>query len=235
MYERYHRSISTRDDLKVYLDEIDSVKEIYTKEFSIKGRVLDIGGHQGRLRHYLNDSAVSFYISVDPFISVFEGIESHTNLLKAYPSLLKPCNFLACHAEYLPFETRSFDFVHMRSVLDHFQDPYLALREAYRVLVEGGEMLVGLSVEGRRLSMSGILHGKRLMVLRFYEKLKREGLQVTKRIPKVISGRDHMFHWKYSDLIDLLGKTKFRIIKEHWQKPPFDMCIYILAGKQSTP
>jgi len=45
-YEDYHITNSELDDLKTYLDEIDSVKEVYTKEFKIKGKVLDIGGHQ---------------------------------------------------------------------------------------------------------------------------------------------------------------------------------------------
>ena len=45
--DRWHSSV---DDLHTYLAEIESVKEIYTEQFAIRGRILDVGGHQGRLR-----------------------------------------------------------------------------------------------------------------------------------------------------------------------------------------
>jgi ubiquinone/menaquinone biosynthesis C-methylase UbiE len=34
----------------------------------------------------------------------------------------------------------------MRSVVDHFADPYLALKEAYRVLKPNGRLMIGLSI-----------------------------------------------------------------------------------------
>ena len=68
--------------------------------------------------------------------------------MKAYPCLIEPCNFLLAQAERLPFKNNSFDWVHMRSVLDHLEDPYVALKEAYRVLEPGGSLLIGLTVSG---------------------------------------------------------------------------------------
>jgi hypothetical protein len=41
----------------------------------------------------------------------------------------------------------------------------------------------------------------------------------------------HTFCWTYDNTIDLLKKTGFRIEKEHWQKKPYDMCVYISAVK----
>jgi hypothetical protein len=122
-------SHADRDSLDEYLSEIDSVKEIYENEFPISGSVLDVGGHQGRLRHYLSPNDRLLYVSVDPFIDVFLYAQ-RPNLLKAYPCLSDPCNFLACHAENLPFAAACFEWIHMRSVLDHFADAYLSLREA---------------------------------------------------------------------------------------------------------
>ena len=85
-YENFHSKRSHRDDLSTYLDEIDSVKEIYTAEFPIiEGNVLDVGGYEGTLRHYLVAEKVPLYVSVDPFLEVFRGLESQPNLLKAYP------------------------------------------------------------------------------------------------------------------------------------------------------
>lgn len=144
-YEQFSDDFGSRDSLQEYLDEIDSVKEIYTQEFHICGRVLDVGGHQGRLRHFL-DEDVTLYVSIDPHIEVFRGVDKQPNLLKAYPCLSGPCNFLAANGEHLPFKSGSFDWVHMRSVVDHFEDPYRAFLEAYRVARPGGKVLVGLAI-----------------------------------------------------------------------------------------
>ena len=51
-------------------------------------------------------------------------------------------------AEFLPFKEKSFNWVHMRSMLDHVQVPDLALKEAKRVLKDDGSILIGLTVEG---------------------------------------------------------------------------------------
>lgn len=135
-YETWDMDLGQQDDYYVYLAEIDSVREIYTQEFSLNGRILDVGGHHGRLRHFLPQEAE--YLSIDPFATVFDNLEHHPNLLRAYPRLHEPCNFLQALAERLPLQTSTFDYVHMRSVLDHFFDPYLALCEARRVLRVGG-------------------------------------------------------------------------------------------------
>lgn len=59
-----------------------------------------------------------------------------------------PLNFIAANAEFQPFLSESFDWVHMRSMLDHVQIPDLALLEALRVLRAGGRVLIGLYVQG---------------------------------------------------------------------------------------
>jgi len=62
--------------------------------------------------------------------------------------LTKDCNFISGTAEFLPVATQSFEWVHMRSMLDHVQIPDLALMEARRALKENGRLLVGMLVEG---------------------------------------------------------------------------------------
>lgn len=238
-YKKRHFEDSKCDNLNKYLNEIDSVREIYTKEFNIKGKVLDVGGHQGRLRYFLRADDVPLYVSVDPFINVFQDFESQPNLLKAYPCLSKPCNFLACYAESLPFLANTFDWVHMRSALDHFQDPYLALKEAYRVLKPEGTLLIGSVVYGGKSSLKakGRNNFLQLLVSRAACKLQIDGVKslATIMIKRIISrGRysdRHAFHWSYEDLIDLLNISKFVVVKEHWQKPPFTMCLYMRAKK----
>ena len=63
-YERFSQHIRKSSSLQQYLDEIELVREIYTEEYHISGSVLDVGGHQGRLRHYLEDDS-KFYVFID--------------------------------------------------------------------------------------------------------------------------------------------------------------------------
>ena len=240
IYEDVQDSTSCVDNLNFYLQEINGVRDIYTKQFEIKGTVLDVGGHQGRLRHFLKES-VSMYVSIDPFPDVFRDVDSQKNLLKAYPCILEACNFLAGFAENLPFVEKSFDWVHMRSVLDHFYDPLVAIKEAYRVLKPGGRILVGLSVKGEKdlpngNVKSGLGFRPYVLLSRFVNKLKREGAKgfkkaVASRVKTF--GRDHIWHWSYENLLDLFDKTNFVIEKEYWQNsdPVAPICIYVSARK----
>lgn len=250
-YKQYTVSKMVRDSLQEYLDEIDSIREIYTDEYDIGGKVLDVGGHQGRLRHFLGED-VSLYVSVDPYINIFSGIKLHPNLIRAYPCLSESCNFISAHAEYLPFKTGSFDWVHMRSVVDHFADPYLAFLEAYRCSSVGGKLLVGLSIQEKKygldkktiVSPDHLAPIKAPLPIRVAEKLKRGGpLGLLRSISRSFhqlgtSDRpshhtdDHMFRFTYETLMDLYMKTGWDIVKEHWQKPPFQFCIYVCGQKR---
>ncbi|MDT8316444.1 MAG: class I SAM-dependent methyltransferase [bacterium] len=238
-YKQYHERSVKDDLLKEYMAEIDSVREIYTDEYHIKGRVLDVGGHQGRLRQYLGVD-VNLYVSVDPYINIFSGIEQQPNLLHAYSCLSKPCNFITAHAEYLPFKSGSFDWVHMRSVVDHFADPYLAFLEAYRCSRVGGRLLVGLTIDENKVEPATLP-----LLIRVAEKFKKEGflglsgavyqsfrnLLTLNRV--VHHEDDHMFRFTHGTLLDLFDKTGWDVIKEHWQKPPFQFCIYACGQKRA--
>jgi ubiquinone/menaquinone biosynthesis C-methylase UbiE len=231
-YEQFDVEWAERDKLNLYLDEINSVYEIYTQEFNIQGSVLDVGGHQGRLRHFLNDQRNSPYVSVDPFLNVFENIQYRPNLIKAYPCLSKPCNFLVCRAEALPFISNAFDWVHMRYVVDHFENPFMAFKEAYRVLKPQGNLMIGLAIMEKT--------GKSTVLLKIKSKIEREGIAsflkaVQKRICDVINkktkicGDHHLFRLSVEQLRDISSVTGFTVTKEHWQKPPYNCCIYLTA------
>ena len=229
IYEEFDVDFAKRDKLQEYLDEIDSVREIYTEEFHIAGSVLDVGGNQGKLRHFLSDKEVPLYITVDPFVDVFRYAHL-PNLLQAYPCLLRPCNFLASRAEHLPFISNSFDWVHMRSVVDHFADPYMAFKEAYRVLKPNGHLLIGLSIVERNAS------SPKSMLQLVSRKIRSAGIVP---VLKAVAGKltrsfqsehdDHNFRLKYQELLDLISMTGFSVIKEHWQKPPYTFVIYVSA------
>ena len=213
-YEKFHKDLSLKDDYEEYLAEIDSVKEIYTDEFNLSGSVLDVGGHQGRLRHYLSQD-VNFYISIDPLASVFDNIYLQKNLLKAFPSLNEPCYFLVAHAEQLPIKPNSFDWIHMRSVVDHFYDPYIALLEAFRCAKCRGQgnLLIGLAIMEKYHAM---------------HKQKTVGWSLKNILKKTYTkaNDDHMFRLGHKQLHELCKKAGWRLVKEHWQKEPFSFCLY---------
>ena len=196
-FEYYAENIGATDNIQEYINEIDSVKEIYTDEYNISGKILDVGGEQGRLRHFLNRS--DFYVNIDVYANAFSGLYKKNNLLAAYPSLKEPCYFLLANAEYLPFKSNLFDWTHMRSTLDHFEDPFKAVLEAYRVSKPGGRLMIGLSI------------------------IEKLGLETT--------NDEHVFRFTYSQILDLMKSTGWSVEKEHWQKPPYGFCLYIVGKK----
>jgi SAM-dependent methyltransferase len=240
-YEAFHEAAAGEDDFDAYRGEIDSVEAIYAGDFALSGAVLDVGGHQGRLRHFLPPSDRERYVSVDPLLEAFQGIERQPNLLRAYPSLAEPCNFVAGRAEALPVASGAFDWVHMRSVIDHFEDPFLALKEACRVLKPGGRLLVGVAILER------LQHVDRgTAVARAINKLRTGGLRsLGGAVLRQSAGRvglrvrnpedHHIFHFTYDQLLQLVAASGFHTGKVHWQKPPFDYCVYLSATVAKAP
>jgi SAM-dependent methyltransferase len=227
-YEAWNEEQKQEDNYDMYMSEIDSVREIYSIEFNLSGLILDVGGHQGRLRHFLpRDTA---YLSIDPYALVFDSLDPQTNLLRAYPCLHEPCNFLQAQAEYLPLKTSSFDYVHLRSVLDHLFDPYTALLEARRVLNTGGGLMIGI------YTTKNVSSSLSRMVFKIRRKFQREGWQATfkaviRRAVGKVQRDTHIWHPTYPELIELLNFTHFRIEKIIWQKPPFNDVVYLMARK----
>jgi SAM-dependent methyltransferase len=232
-YEEWSASLD--EDLQEHLRGIEGVQEVYTLQFRLHGRILDVGGHQGRLRHFLPRDTE--YLSVDPYIAGFELLQHQPNLVRAYPRLAEPCDFIRGFAERLPLRANAFDYVHMRSVLDHFYDPLLALHEARRVLRPGGGLLIGLYVRGGASSIPDA-GGARLLAARIQKKIRDEGLVNTGRaiVRRILGSADHdehIWHPTYQNLVDLLKTAHFSIEKVHWQKPPNDHVVYILGRKSS--
>jgi len=232
-YESYSAKLAHRDDEGRYLGQIDEVREVYTEAFRLDGRILDVGGHQGRLRHFLPPTAT--YISADPFAALFADLREQPALLRAYPCLRQPCNFVRAPAERLPFRAACFDFVHMRSVLDHFADPFLALAEARRVLHPHGRLLIGVAV--REDGTSAVPHAPHVA-----HGPRQAGILATVRtaVRKCLGGAappptdHHMWHPTFDELQELLIRSCFTLEKHHWQKPPHSDCVYMLAARSPT-
>lgn len=215
-YEQYSKTILLNDSID-YESELKGMSKVY-QEIPVTGRCLDVGGHRGQLREFLNDDQE--YITCDPFLNIFQNIEHRRNYLKVYKCLNQPVNFICCTAEYLPFKSNSFNTVHMRSVIDHFLNPEAALLESYRVLNKEGSLIVGLYVYG----------GKKGKVS-FIRKLKD---MIKNILPFMGIHRytdHHTWHPTFKELKDLITTCGFDISRVYWQT---DSVCYISALKVSS-
>lgn len=218
-YERWSSRLASQDKKQDYFVEIEGVREVYN-DIIVEGNCLDVGGHQGRLRQFLSPG--QYYIVCDPFFHGFDNLDIQPNLLQAYPFLLEPVNFVCCDAEFLPFKSGSFQTVHMRSVIDHFLSPELALNEAYRVLKTDGFLIVGLTVHGGKNGKSDIKNLAKEFVRKM---LVAAGMKRFKDY--------HVWHPTYKELTGLISDCGFEIEKVHWQKGYNDTVCYIRARKRS--
>ena len=198
-----------------YKLEIKNVKPVYDY-FNLKGKILDVGGHIGTLREFLTNNQK--YISIDPFIGCLEYISE--GKYNAYKCLKNHLNFVYANAEMLPFKSNSFDYVHMRSVIDHFLDVDLSLKEAHRVLNKDGKIIIGLYVLGGK-------DGK----ISFKNKLK-ELVRTTLLLLGFERFKDyHMRHPTLKSLKKLVENNNFRINDIYWQPYWNEEVCYILAKK----
>ena len=202
-----------------YAAQRRGVEEVY-RDIRISGRCVDVGGSDGSLRAFLDPQQE--YISIDPWLELVREPRSRVAKL-VYPFIDEPLNFIAAFAEHLPFLSWSFDVVHMRSVLDHFLNPELAVREAFRVLKNGGSIVIGLYVKGGK---SG-----RVDMRTYLKEMAREML-VAVGVNRV---RDHhMWHPTYKELCQLITTAGFCVERTHWQKSEQDRVCYIQAFKCVT-
>ena len=201
-----------------FVAERKGVEKVY-EDIPIVGRCLDVGGHQGRLRAFLSSNQE--YISCDPFKTPFDMIDKSKKLVNAYPFLLDSVNFVCCQAEHLPFRRLSFDTVHMRSVIDHFRDPELALKEAFRVVAPDGQLVVGTYCLGGKKGSES-----------FWENSK----EVVKNIFSYLGWNRwmdfHIWHPTFKELVNLLSACGFSPVKTHWQSGTNNKVCYIQAVKK---
>ncbi|MCF2137965.1 MAG: class I SAM-dependent methyltransferase [Candidatus Thorarchaeota archaeon] len=107
----------------VYESEIKTVRRV----LPASGRGLEIGVGTGRFAEPLG-----IRVGVEPAREMAEIAQS------------RGIEVLGATAERLPFRDASFDFVVMVVTICFVQDPLRAIREAARVLVPGGTIIVGL-------------------------------------------------------------------------------------------
>lgn len=195
--------------LDKYFDQGEADADFYKNEqakdapvyeaLKLRGRVLDVGGQLGHIRKYMEPNQE--YCSLDPFVGVHLRATNRPNLFASYP-LSIPINFVGGYAEFLPFQDDSFDVINMRSCIDHFFNPEIALLEAFRVLKKEGQLIIGLTLEGRSWKS---------MIKEFVRPI------ISIFMPRY---RDHhIWHPTYENLIKLCNGCGFDLKKEVWQTP----------------
>ena len=203
------------NQVEAYKKEIDFDRPIY-QHFKMKGDILDLGGLTGNVREFLSED--TRLVSVDPFIDGIFQIPSARK--EAYTCLSRPLNFISALAEFIPFQEDSFDWVHMRSMLDHVQVPDLALKEAYRVLKPDGKLLVGLYVEGGKSGRKPMVH------------LIKDVIREVLGWFRINRFKDfHTWHPTYVNLLKLITDNGFEVQDSYWQPYWKDQVVYVLASK----
>jgi ubiquinone/menaquinone biosynthesis C-methylase UbiE len=181
----------------------------------MSGRVLDVGGSIGSIREFLPKETE--FVSVDPFLGCVDHIPSAKKAV--YPRLAERLNFIAACAEFLPFQAQSFDWVHMRSMLDHVHSADLALMEARRVLRPTGKLVIGLYVDGGK-------SGRRT--------IDRQLKEIVRPVLTTIGFRQfkdhHLFHPTFDNLRKIVIDNGFEINDVYWQPAWRDTVCYITAA-----
>ncbi len=213
-YEAWEKVQIRTGTVEMFQRELSSVRAIYAT-MAITGACLEVGGLDGRIRHFMRPG--QRYACVDPYPFAISDIRQQPALTTVYPELKSPVNFVCGMAEHLPLDSAVFDTVHMRSVIDHFYDPAVALREAARVLKPGCQLIVGVSVEGGQLGIPSI----------------KERVRETLRSILVWLGieryRDHhMWHPTWPNLKQMIEAAGFLCDAPYWQNA---RVVYVRAVK----
>ena len=216
-YEAWEKVQVRSGTVMKFQRELDSVKSIYT-EMPIKGACLDVGGLDGRVRSFMEHE--QRYACVDPYPGAIADIAVQSELTQVFPALNRPINFVCGVAEFLPIADSIFDTVHMRSVIDHMNDPAQALREAFRVLRPNGQIIVGVSVEGGKTGEPSI------------KERTRETLRSILVALGVERYRDHhIWHPTWPSLKCLIEAAGFRCLTSYWQT---ERAVYVQAVKTES-
>ena len=125
------------EQVEVYRKRADHLASL-VRQICPGGRVLDLGCGDGLFAHLfaLNGAVV---VGIDPESGAIEQAENRIEP-RHYPSA-RP-RFLVGSAERLSLPDGSVDAVVMTDVIEHLPNPVAALRQAERVLVLGGALLI---------------------------------------------------------------------------------------------
>ena len=216
----------------------DAAVAIYSRMPPLVGQVLDVGGSYGLVRRFTQPGCE--LLVVDPWPGVLAQADRFAKdpaYRKVCPFIVEPFAFLCGYAEALPIADGQFDFVHMRSMLDHASDPSLALSEAHRVLKPAGRVIIGLSVSGSPTGSPALQPGIRGLLGSARLKYRLSGpMGLMKSVVRRVKSGEflhdhHIWHPSADDLRDMISDVGFSVESEQWQTPPFDHVLFIVGLK----
>lgn len=135
----WYRDLRTRPTAASQCFDHDYVS--YARDLAgLRGLVLDIGGGNGIVRHYLSPDVD--YVNLEPSPAWLD--QDWAALSHAFPCLARPLPFVKGLGELLPFTGECFDAAMSFWSLNHARRPQAVFREAHRVLKPGARFLVVL-------------------------------------------------------------------------------------------
>lgn len=197
---------------------LDSETADVYDEIKMDGDICDVGGAYGFVIKQAGLDP-NRYVSIDPINMDWDRLREYGHISEHY-SICQGAARIRGFAEFLPFVDASFDFVHMRSCIDHFANPNLALMEAFRVLRRGGRLVVGISLEGSYKKDQAGLRG-------LVKRMASKSLALRQMI-EIVKHDHHMFHPTRESLRELIERNGFKIEKEVWQQA-YHNVIYLQA------
>ena len=220
-YEEFQQGAFRANERAGAYDAIDAETRDVYERITMSGDVLDIGGGFATIIRQANLDP-SRYIAVDPMpcrwadLAAFPVFGNHYAASAAAPRLV-------AFAEFLPLSEGSFDTIHMRSCIDHFANPILALKEGFRVLREGGKLVVGISLEGAYLRNGAT----------FKDRLKPivASIPGAHHLVELIRPDHHLFHPTRDSLLKLIEAGGFSIVQEVSQAC-YHNVLYVEATKR---
>lgn len=217
-YEAYEKRWLKTVNNPQSLAELDGeLIEVYDK-IRMRGDILDVGGAYGFV---IKQAGLDpdRYISIDPIDMNWSRLREYEHI-NAHYSICQDVPRIRGFAEFLPFADASFDFVHMRSCIDHFANPDLALMEAFRVLRRGGRVVIGISLEGSYKKDQAGLKG--------WVKRMASRSPALRELIELVKHDHHMFHPTRGSLGELIERNGFMIEQEVWQQT-YHNVIYVQA------
>jgi len=119
----------------------------------VDGMLLDVGGGTGRISQYLTGK-VNRVIVADLSLEMLQQVNNKNELIS-----------ICSHSEYLPFEDKSFDRIIMIDALHHVCDQAETARDLYRVLKNGGRIVIE-EPDVRRFGVKILAIGEKLLGMR---------------------------------------------------------------------
>ena len=119
------------DDKEDYLNSFEQGK-VLTYLADVAGKkILDVGAGTGRLSVELSRRG-----------GLVTALDTSSEMLKVLATKNKFIELMVGDAEYLPFDVGVFDYVMATFLIVHLRDPKRFFDEAYRVLKDGGRLIV---------------------------------------------------------------------------------------------